>query len=645
MKILISGANGYIGGQLATYLSKNKADYSLRLACRNINSSTVPKLSNTEVVEIKLDNKENLEKICKDVDLVIHLAGMNAKQCIDNPEKANEVNVDGTENILNAAVKNGLKRFVYLSSIHVYNSTQLDNLIEESDRKSSHPYALSKIAAEDIVLSANKKNDIEVVVIRLSNAIGVPHHPDVNCWMLLANDLCYQAVHHNKLILRESSGKEVRNFISMSETINAIEHLVNLPKEKLGNGIFNVGVNESMTLLEMSKLIRKRFLYYSDNFPKIFINSGYKNKIKPSNFVIDKLHLSGFAERDNNFDNEIDNLINFCSYNKIKPFKFNKYKEAELIEFSGKSEHKIMPLESENQANGLVSIVMTCFNGERFLKDALESVLAQTYQNWELLFWDNQSTDSSAEIFKSYDDNRFKYFYAKKHSIISVARNCCIQEANGEFICFLDVDDTWLENKLEDQISVFSDREIGFSCGNYILNNEYKNKTKVALNNLKINEWALDDLLKNYFAALVTLMVRRSELEDLPYICNESYHIISDFDLVIRLSLKSKIGFIARPIAMLRIHQTNETTVNMLRHFSELELWFKWAQNRTNIRNSSGFVYRKYWYEYVKAIYKILSNDRKHAFLLFKKLPWSIWKVRLLLALLMPVSVINALRS
>ena len=62
----------------------------------------------------------------------------------------------------------------------------------------------------------------------------------------------------------------------------------------------------------------------------------------------------------------------------------------------------------------LVSILMNCFNGEKFLREAVDSVLAQTYQNWEVIFWDNQSTDKSAEIFKSYSDPRLKYFYAPK---------------------------------------------------------------------------------------------------------------------------------------------------------------------------------------------------------------------------------------
>ena len=91
----------------------------------------------------------------------------------------------------------------------------------------------------------------------------------------------------------------------------------------------------------------------------------------------------------------------------------------------------------------LVSVIMNCFNGEKFLREAIDSVLAQKYQNWELIFWDNQSTDSSAEIVKSYDDPRIYYFYAPQHTLLYEARNYAIQKSKGEFLAFLDVDDWW----------------------------------------------------------------------------------------------------------------------------------------------------------------------------------------------------------
>ena len=91
----------------------------------------------------------------------------------------------------------------------------------------------------------------------------------------------------------------------------------------------------------------------------------------------------------------------------------------------------------------LVSIIMNCYNGEVYLKKSIESVLSQTYENWELIFWDNKSEDKSAKIFKSYNEKRFKYYYASQHTILYEARNEAIKRSSGEFIAFLDTDDFW----------------------------------------------------------------------------------------------------------------------------------------------------------------------------------------------------------
>ena len=115
----------------------------------------------------------------------------------------------------------------------------------------------------------------------------------------------------------------------------------------------------------------------------------------------------------------------------------------------------------------LVSVIMNCFNGEKYLRKALDSALSQTYSNWELIFWDNQSSDQSVEIFRSYDDPRFKYCYAPKHTLLYEARNYAITRSQGEFVAFLDVDDWWDPEKLAKQISLFEDPEVGLVYGNY----------------------------------------------------------------------------------------------------------------------------------------------------------------------------------
>ena len=134
-----------------------------------------------------------------------------------------------------------------------------------------------------------------------------------------------------------------------------------------------------------------------------------------------------------------------------------------------------MTKEINNQP--LVSIIINCFNGETYLHDCIKSVLSQTYKNWEIIFWDNQSNDKSAEIFKSYNDNRFKYFLADHHTSLYEARNLAIKKSKGELISFIDTDDLWVKNKLELQVPLFENPEISLAYGNlWLAKNDFEKK-------------------------------------------------------------------------------------------------------------------------------------------------------------------------
>ena len=127
----------------------------------------------------------------------------------------------------------------------------------------------------------------------------------------------------------------------------------------------------------------------------------------------------------------------------------------------------------------LVTIIVNCFNGELFLKDSLDSILSQTYKNWEIIFWDNQSNDNSSKIFKSYNDKRFKYFLSDNHTLLYEARNKAIEKSNGELISFLDVADVWLNNKLELQVPLLNNKNISLISNelNHLFNLNIKLKT------------------------------------------------------------------------------------------------------------------------------------------------------------------------
>lgn len=119
--------------------------------------------------------------------------------------------------------------------------------------------------------------------------------------------------------------------------------------------------------------------------------------------------------------------------------------------------------------NPLVSIIMPCYNAERYIAQSIESVLAQTYQEWELLITDDCSTDSSVEIIKRYceQDGRINVFVPNEHQGTAKARNVSISRAKGRFVAFLDSDDIWYSEKLEKQINYMLDNEVAFTYSSY----------------------------------------------------------------------------------------------------------------------------------------------------------------------------------
>jgi glycosyltransferase involved in cell wall biosynthesis len=288
-----------------------------------------------------------------------------------------------------------------------------------------------------------------------------------------------------------------------------------------------------------------------------------------------------------------------------------------------------------------VSIIMNCYNGEKYLKEAIESVLAQTYQNWEIIFWDNQSEDLSSEIFKSYTDSRLKYFYAPKHAKLYEARNSAIEKAGGEFFAFLDVDDRWCPEKLSKQMPLFDDPEVGLVCGNYWVVNEYKKKQSEQHKQLAPTGRVLNDLFKDYFIGMLTLVVRRSALESLSYPCDPRYHIIGDFDLVVRLAVDWKLDCVHEPIAFYRLHGGNESYLHRSHYGEEMGSWLREMSEVESIRSCSNWPLLENNYIYHSAVNHVLLGNKRTVYALSKELPWGRPKIKLLLSLFLPAYYIR----
>ena len=122
----------------------------------------------------------------------------------------------------------------------------------------------------------------------------------------------------------------------------------------------------------------------------------------------------------------------------------------------------------------LVSVIMPSYNAENYIAKSIESVLHQTYSNWELIITDDCSSDSTPLVVQSYSANepRIDFAIAKKHSGIAGTRNQCVARAKGHFIAFLDNDDLWHPEKLEKQVRFMIENGCAFSYSAYELMRE-----------------------------------------------------------------------------------------------------------------------------------------------------------------------------
>jgi UDP-glucose 4-epimerase len=308
MRILITGGYGYVGGRLAQHLYHQGHEVILGSRTSYQIPNWLPKASNVLIDWLDLPS---LQDACRDVDVVVHAAGMNANDCQNNPIKALEVNGLFTGKLIAAAKKNKVKRIIYLSTAHVYSSPLVGAKSELNCPRNIHPYATSHLAGENFLVS---EHQIEAVILRLSNALGAPVHKDVNCWMLLINDICRQAVVENKIVIRSDSSQS-RDFVSLQDVTLAIEHFLNLPLKNNIDNVFNLGGAFTASIYEMAQLVANRCHALFGYYPKIdFLEpseSAYKTEF---NFEIKKLLSTGFIPM-RAIHQEIDELLLFCREN------------------------------------------------------------------------------------------------------------------------------------------------------------------------------------------------------------------------------------------------------------------------------------------------------------------------------------------
>jgi len=202
----------------------------------------------------------------------------------------------------------------------------------------------------------------------------------------------------------------------------------------------------------------------------------------------------------------------------------------------------------------LISVIIPTYNRARFLKEAIESVLAQTYKNLELIIVDDGSTDNTSEVVKEFTDKRIIYLYQDNKGV-SVARNKGICSIKGQYIAFLDSDDIWLPQKLQKQLEVFKTSRLNpgvvYSGVQYM---DYNGNPKKQKKLSKYRGNIFSKLLRKNIAGIGSTMLAKKECFDKCGLFDENLPSREDLDMLIRISAYFEVDYVPEFLTLERIH-------------------------------------------------------------------------------------------
>jgi UDP-glucose 4-epimerase len=305
--ILITGGLGYVGGRLVKSLSN---DYDIVVSSRRDFSLSGLDLPNN-ISQVNHHFLINNKSFPKEVDTVIHLAALNEIDCVKFPQQAVEVNINQTRELIQTAIANGVKRFIYFSTIHVYGHVKNGTVVtEESLTRPVHPYSITHRAAEDYVNQAHDSGLVDGIVVRLSNSFGSPLFPSVNRWSLLVNDICKQAVTKSEIKLM-SNGCQYRDFITLSDVVAAVRFLVAAKKMQSPN-IFNLSSEVSTTVFDMANKVANCCEEMFGKAIPVLVPPD-SQPTQEAHYIIKSNNFSLLGVKpQNNFQQELLELLQFC---------------------------------------------------------------------------------------------------------------------------------------------------------------------------------------------------------------------------------------------------------------------------------------------------------------------------------------------
>ncbi|MFI5117491.1 MAG: glycosyltransferase [Terriglobales bacterium] len=227
-----------------------------------------------------------------------------------------------------------------------------------------------------------------------------------------------------------------------------------------------------------------------------------------------------------------------------------------------------------------VSVIMNVRNGASTLREALDSVLMQTFHDWELIVWDDRSTDESAQIVAEYQDRRIRYFLSQEETSLGKARSDAIRQATGAWLAFLDQDDIWLHRKMERQMALADDRT-GLIYGRTVrfypsgLERDYDQTHEFTL--LPEGDIFNQLFTDSCFIAMSSAVFRRAAVEAIGGI-PEAIQIVPDYWLYVAVARRYRVRAVQEVVCRYRMHGANTSRLAAVKMNQEV-LWLidQWA--------------------------------------------------------------------
>jgi UDP-glucose 4-epimerase len=308
-KVLITGACGYLGARLCKHLAKE--GYRVTAFDNydpSAHSQWVSLMDKVVVGDIR-DESTISDLANRNFDVVVHLISLDHFKSEENPNFVSSINVLPTWNLLDKLTQNGLDKFIYFSTIHVYGKLPRETINEDYPPNPLNAYGLTHLLSENICNYYNNQTDTECINIRLSNSYGSPVFNENNCWWLVINDLCKTAIENNEIRLK-SDGSPQRDFIHGDDVAGAIEVLIKSKKNN-GNNIFHIASGETLTILELAYKVKTVFA------------QRYKKNIK---IILPDNSISEYPAPDSSKD--IDRYV--ISTNRLKNLGFKQGLDLEF---------------------------------------------------------------------------------------------------------------------------------------------------------------------------------------------------------------------------------------------------------------------------------------------------------------------------